>query len=111
MVQAARLGLGFAATGLADRAGVRYPLFVDPPLNPGWDAWTVAYKPYPTTSFFNGTNFNSGTSEARVGSENETPRSSRRSTTARRTSPPTVRPSPAATASSAPRAVPSAGPS
>ncbi|MEV8533939.1 hypothetical protein [Streptomyces sp. NPDC051211] len=69
---AARLGLGFAATGLADRAGVNYPLFVDPPLNPGWDAWTVAYKPYPTTSFFNGTNFNSGTSDARVGSENET---------------------------------------
>ncbi|CUM43284.1 VCBS repeat-containing protein [Streptomyces gardneri] len=69
---AARLELGFAATGLAGREGVRYPLFVDPPLNPGWDAWTVAYKPYPTTSFFNGTNFNSGTSEARVGSENET---------------------------------------
>lgn len=69
---AARLKLGFAATGLADREGVDYPLFVDPPLNPGWDAWTVAYKPYPSTSFFNGTNFNSGTSEARVGSENET---------------------------------------
>ncbi|MFD7975629.1 DNRLRE domain-containing protein [Streptomyces sp. NPDC059071] len=69
---AVRLELGFAATGLAGREGVSYPLFVDPALNPGWDAWTVAYKPYPKTSFFNGTNFNSGTSDARVGSENET---------------------------------------
>ncbi len=68
----ARLGLGFAATGLAAREGVTYPLFVDPPLNPGWDAWTVAYKPYPSTSFFNGTNFSSGTSEARVGHESDT---------------------------------------
>jgi hypothetical protein len=69
---AARLELGFAATGLAGRAGVTYPLFVDPPLNPGWDAWTVAYKPYPSTSFFNGTNFSSGTSDARVGHESDT---------------------------------------
>lgn len=68
----ARLGLGFAATGLADREDVTYPLFVDPPLNPGWDAWTVAYKPYPSTSFFNGTNFSSGTSDARVGHESDT---------------------------------------
>ncbi|ELP68994.1 DNRLRE domain-containing protein [Streptomyces turgidiscabies] len=68
----ARLGLGFAATGLAAREDVTYPLFVDPPLNPGWDAWTVAYKPYPSTSFFNGTNFSSGTSEARVGHESDT---------------------------------------
>ncbi|MFE9094687.1 DNRLRE domain-containing protein [Streptomyces sp. NPDC007264] len=68
----ARLEVGFAATGLADREGVTYPLFVDPPLNPGWDAWTVAYKPYPSTSFFNGTNFSSGTSDARVGHESDT---------------------------------------
>ncbi|WP_329541907.1 FG-GAP-like repeat-containing protein [Streptomyces sp. NBC_01358] len=68
---AARLGLGFAATGLAAREDVAYPLFVDPPLNPGWDAWTVAYKPYPSTSFFNGTNFSSGTSDARVGHESD----------------------------------------
>ncbi|MEU6226725.1 DNRLRE domain-containing protein [Streptomyces sp. NPDC047042] len=68
----ARLKLGFAATGLATREDVTYPLFVDPPLNPGWDAWTVAYKPYPSTSFFNGTNFSSGTSDARVGHESDT---------------------------------------
>lgn len=69
---AAHLKLGFAATGLADRKDVAYPLFVDPPLNPGWQAWTVAYKPYPSTSFWNGTNFSSGTSDARVGHESET---------------------------------------
>ncbi|MFE5297319.1 DNRLRE domain-containing protein [Streptomyces sp. NPDC056632] len=69
---AARLGLGFGATGLATRKDVTYPLYVDPPLNPGWDAWTVAYKPYPSTSFFNGTNFSSGTSDARVGHESDT---------------------------------------
>ncbi|MGW3656046.1 DNRLRE domain-containing protein [Streptomyces sp. NPDC005151] len=68
----ARLGLGLAATGLADREGVSYPLFVDPPLNPGWAAWTVAYRPYPTTSFYNGTNFSNGTSDARVGYEKDT---------------------------------------
>ncbi|MFJ5219613.1 DNRLRE domain-containing protein [Streptomyces sp. NPDC088354] len=70
--RAARLGLGFAASGLAAHEGVTYPLFVDPALNPGWDAWTVAYKPYPSTSFFNGTNFSSGTSDARVGHESDT---------------------------------------
>ncbi|MFF5969908.1 FG-GAP-like repeat-containing protein [Streptomyces sp. NPDC012769] len=32
----------------------------------------MAYKPYPNSSFYNGTNFSSGTSDARVGSENET---------------------------------------
>ncbi|WP_370414883.1 DNRLRE domain-containing protein [Streptomyces fradiae] len=69
---AARLGLGFAATGLTARKDVTYPLFVDPPLNTGWDAWTVAYKPYPSTSFYNGTNFSSGTSDARVGHESDT---------------------------------------
>ncbi|MFV2120106.1 DNRLRE domain-containing protein, partial [Streptomyces sp. Act-28] len=69
---AARLGLGFAATGLAAREGVTYPLFIDPPLNSGWSGWTVAYKPYPNTNFFNGTNFSSGTSDARVGRENQT---------------------------------------
>ncbi|WP_431967284.1 DNRLRE domain-containing protein [Actinacidiphila sp. bgisy160] len=68
----ARLGIGFAATGLAARKDVTYPLFVDPSLNPGWDAWTVAYKPYPSTSFYNGTNFSSGTSDARVGHEDDT---------------------------------------
>ncbi|GAA2250027.1 hypothetical protein GCM10010145_16750 [Streptomyces ruber] len=67
-----RLSLDVAGAGLLGRDDVRYPLFVDPTLNPGWKAWTVAYKPYPNSSFYNGTNFNSGTSDARVGYENET---------------------------------------
>ncbi|MEV7280369.1 DNRLRE domain-containing protein [Streptomyces sp. NPDC093111] len=67
-----RLGLGVAESGLLARPGVRYPVFVDPPINGPWQAWTVAYKPYPNTSFFNGTNFSSGTSDARVGHESDT---------------------------------------
>ncbi|WP_075661179.1 DNRLRE domain-containing protein [Streptomyces acidiscabies] len=68
----ARLELRVADTGLLDDPAVRFPLFVDPPLNSGWLAWTVAYKPYPNSSFWNGTNFSSGTSDARVGRENDT---------------------------------------
>ncbi|MFF9841657.1 DNRLRE domain-containing protein [Streptomyces sp. NPDC013740] len=67
-----RLGLGVAESGLLARKGVKYPVFIDPPLNTGWQAWTVAYKPYPSTSFYNGTNFSSGTSDARVGHESDT---------------------------------------
>ncbi|MFB7599143.1 DNRLRE domain-containing protein [Streptomyces sp. NPDC056160] len=68
----ARLGLHAARTGLFTAAGTKYPVFVDPPLNTGWLAWTVAYKPYPNTSFWDGTNFSSGTSDARVGHESDT---------------------------------------
>ncbi|MFF8594422.1 DNRLRE domain-containing protein [Streptomyces sp. NPDC015220] len=68
----ARLDLGAAQAGLFTGADTRYPVFVDPTLNSGWLAWTVAYKPYPNSSFWNGTNFSSGTSDARVGYENET---------------------------------------
>ncbi|WP_346772011.1 FG-GAP-like repeat-containing protein [Streptomyces sp. JH34] len=60
------------ATGLLKSDDVRYPLFIDPSIQPPWKAWTVAYKPYPNSSFYNGTNFSSGTSDARVGHENET---------------------------------------
>ncbi|MYU34818.1 DNRLRE domain-containing protein [Streptomyces sp. SID8358] len=68
----ARLSLDVAATGLLQSGDVRYPLFVDPSINPPTKAWTVAYKPHPNSSFYNGTNFNTGTSDARVGYENET---------------------------------------
>ncbi len=68
----ARLDLHAARTGLFTDADVQYPVFVDPTLNSGWLAWTVAYKPYPNTSFWNGTNFSSGTSDARVGHESDT---------------------------------------
>ncbi|MGW7307897.1 hypothetical protein ACWGI1_20240, partial [Streptomyces sp. NPDC054835] len=68
----ARLTLDVAASGLLARDGVTYPLFVDPTMNSGWQAWTTAYRPYPNSSFYNGTNFSSGTSDARVGYESDT---------------------------------------
>ncbi|MEV6654243.1 DNRLRE domain-containing protein [Streptomyces sp. NPDC051219] len=68
----ARLHLDAAASGLLTGKDVRFPVFLDPPLNTGWQGWTVAYKPYPNSSFYNGTNFSSGTSDARVGHENDT---------------------------------------
>ncbi|MFD1659319.1 DNRLRE domain-containing protein [Streptomyces caeni] len=68
----ARLDLGVGETGLLTDENVRFPVFVDPTLNSGWLAWTVAYKPYPNTSFWDGTNFGSGTSDARVGHESDT---------------------------------------
>ncbi|MGV9890634.1 DNRLRE domain-containing protein [Streptomyces sp. NPDC003395] len=67
-----RLALNAATTGLFTAADTKFPVFVDPTLNSAWLAWTVAYKPYPNTSFWNGTNFSSGTSDARVGHENDT---------------------------------------
>lgn len=67
-----RLGLRVAETGLFTDEDVRFPVFVDPTLNSGWQAWTTAYKPYPNTSYWNGTNFGSGTVDARVGHESET---------------------------------------
>ncbi|MCH0541792.1 VCBS repeat-containing protein [Streptomyces sp. MUM 203J] len=68
----ARLHLDAATTGLFTDAETRFPVFLDPTLNSGWKAWTVAYKKHANTSFYNGTNFNDGTSDARVGYENET---------------------------------------
>ncbi|MET9438115.1 hypothetical protein [Streptomyces sp. NPDC006551] len=68
----ARLRLQAAATGLFTDKDVRFPVFVDPTMNTPWEAWTTAYRPYPNTSFHNGTNFSSGTSDARVGYENQT---------------------------------------
>ncbi|MFJ1956186.1 DNRLRE domain-containing protein [Streptomyces microflavus] len=68
----ARLSLDIADSGLLSGDGVRFPVFLDPTIKPGWKAWTTVYKPYPNTSFYNGTNFNSGTSDARVGYEKDT---------------------------------------
>ncbi|MGW7428295.1 hypothetical protein ACWGIN_01970 [Streptomyces sp. NPDC054861] len=68
----ARLALNVAATGLFTKPGVKFPLFVDPTMNSAWQAWTTAYKKYPNSSFWNGTNFSSGTSDARVGYESDT---------------------------------------
>ncbi|MEG3632017.1 DNRLRE domain-containing protein [Streptomyces poriticola] len=68
----ARIDLKLGGTGLLADEATRFPVFVDPTLNGGWQAWTVAYKPYPNSSFWNGTNFSSGTSDARVGHEDDT---------------------------------------
>ncbi|MEV6326977.1 DNRLRE domain-containing protein [Streptomyces sp. NPDC051909] len=68
----ARIELNVAGAGLLSGKDVTYPVFVDPTLNTAWQAWTTAYRPYPNTSFYNGTNFSSGTSDARVGYEQDT---------------------------------------
>lgn len=68
----ARLHLDAAASGLFDDKDTRFPVFLDPPLNTATQHWTTAYKPYPNSSFWNGTNFYSGTSDARVGYESDT---------------------------------------
>ncbi|MFI1979499.1 FG-GAP-like repeat-containing protein [Streptomyces wedmorensis] len=68
----ARMQLGAAATGLFTAEDVRFPVFVDPTMNTIKEAWTIAYRRYPNSSFFDGTNFGSGTSEARVGYESDT---------------------------------------
>ncbi|MFI5620299.1 DNRLRE domain-containing protein [Streptomyces sp. NPDC051567] len=67
----ARLRLDVGATGLLTDPATRFPVFVDPTMHSGEQAWTTAYKPHPNSSFFNGTNFNNGTPEARVGYEKE----------------------------------------
>ncbi|MGS2586555.1 DNRLRE domain-containing protein [Streptomyces hebeiensis] len=68
----ARIDVKVGETGLLTDPEARFPVFVDPTLNAGWLAWTVAYKPHPNSSFWNGTNFSTGTSDARVGHEKET---------------------------------------
>ncbi|MFD3942947.1 DNRLRE domain-containing protein [Streptomyces sp. NPDC058579] len=46
-----------------------YPVFIDPPFTSRKTNWTLLYKPAPTSSFWDGRNFNDGTNEARVGYE------------------------------------------
>lgn len=53
---------------LADTATV-YPVFVDPSFKGHKDNWTLLYKKYASSSFYNGQNFNDGSNEARVGYE------------------------------------------
>ncbi|MGW0983739.1 VCBS repeat-containing protein [Streptomyces xiamenensis] len=50
----------------------RYPVYIDPTVEGSRLSWAIAYKKYPNSSFFNGANFNGGTSEARVGYEDTT---------------------------------------
>ncbi|NEA65616.1 FG-GAP-like repeat-containing protein [Streptomyces sp. SID12488] len=61
-----------ADTRLLTSSGTTYPVFIDPSVSGVTDAWTTAYKRYPSSSFFDGANYNTGTTEARVGYESDT---------------------------------------
>ncbi|MEN3586448.1 DNRLRE domain-containing protein [Streptomyces sp. ZYX-F-203] len=73
----ATLTLDAEATGLltgdlVERGEVRFPVFLDPTVERTEKGWTMAYRPYPNSNFYNGTNFGGGTDEARVGYETQT---------------------------------------
>ncbi|MEV5687468.1 VCBS repeat-containing protein [Streptomyces sp. NPDC052164] len=54
-------------------ADTQYPVLLDPAVSGSRHSWTIAYKKHPTSSFFNGANWDKdGTTTARVGYENET---------------------------------------
>ncbi|MFY1700957.1 DNRLRE domain-containing protein [Micromonospora sp. WMMA1923] len=69
----ARLHLDAAATGLLTDAETTFPVFLDPTLKSGLQSWATILKQHPNTNTFYSTNFNSGTSVARVGYESDTP--------------------------------------
>ncbi|WP_341719571.1 DNRLRE domain-containing protein [Micromonospora sp. FIMYZ51] len=73
----ARLHLDAAATGLLTDDETLFPVFLDPTLKSGRQAWATVYKQHPNTNTWNGTNFNSGTTDARVGYEQQTPLTAR----------------------------------
>ncbi|WP_318215948.1 VCBS repeat-containing protein [Streptomyces sp. SCL15-6] len=58
-------------TRLLDDPKTTYPVFIDPSINGHTQAWTLAYKRYATSNFWNGAGFNGGTDEARAGYENQ----------------------------------------
>lgn len=49
-----------------------WPAFVDPSITGKTQNWTTVYDRHPDSSFYDGANFNSGTTEARVGFESTT---------------------------------------
>lgn len=49
-----------------------FPAFIDPPLTGKTKSWTTVYEKHPDSSFYDGANYNSGTTEARVGYESDT---------------------------------------
>ncbi|MER6134471.1 VCBS repeat-containing protein [Streptomyces sp. NPDC001815] len=58
---------------LLDAADTEFPVYIDPRMTGTREAWTIAYKPHPTDSYWNGTGWSGGTtSEARVGYESST---------------------------------------
>ncbi|MEU1542052.1 DNRLRE domain-containing protein [Actinacidiphila glaucinigra] len=58
--------------GLLTDEDTVFPVFIDPSFTGHTNNWTTAYEPYPSSSFWNGTNFNDGTDTARVGYESTT---------------------------------------
>ncbi|MFJ6650471.1 FG-GAP repeat domain-containing protein [Streptomyces sp. NPDC091290] len=62
-------------TDLMTGQDTTYPVYIDPYVEGSRHSWTIAYKKYPDSSFFNGAGWGgsgSSTSTARVGYENET---------------------------------------
>jgi hypothetical protein len=58
---------------LLDAPDTEFPVYIDPRMTGTREAWTIAYKPHPTSSYWNGTGWGGGTtSEARVGYESST---------------------------------------
>ncbi|WP_432109813.1 FG-GAP repeat domain-containing protein [Streptomyces sp. AA1529] len=49
-----------------------YPVYLDPSVSGSRYSWTIAYKKYPNSSYYNGSGFNGGTTTARAGYENYT---------------------------------------
>ncbi|MFI2367500.1 VCBS repeat-containing protein [Streptomyces sp. NPDC018833] len=49
-----------------------WPVFIDPSITGKTKNWTTVYQKHPTSSFYDGANYNSGTTEARVGYESTT---------------------------------------
>ncbi|MFC8765749.1 FG-GAP-like repeat-containing protein [Streptomyces sp. NPDC057193] len=62
------LSLAASSRFLAD-ADTVYPVFIDPSFKGRKKNWTLLYEKAPSSSFYNGQNFNDGTNEARVGYE------------------------------------------
>ncbi|MFJ9828925.1 DNRLRE domain-containing protein [Streptomyces sp. NPDC101160] len=62
------LGITVKGKTLADPDLV-YPVFIDPSFKGQKKSWTLLYQKYPSSSFYNGQNFNDGSNEARVGYE------------------------------------------
>ncbi|WP_128985057.1 DNRLRE domain-containing protein [Streptomyces roseicoloratus] len=62
------LGISVRSKTLSDPDLV-YPVFIDPSFKGHKKSWTLLYEKYPSSSFYNGQNFNDGTNEARVGYE------------------------------------------
>ncbi|WNO76949.1 DNRLRE domain-containing protein [Streptomyces sp. AM8-1-1] len=48
-----------------------YPVFIDPSFKGRKKNWTLLYQKHPSSSFYNGQNFNDGTNDARVGYESD----------------------------------------